>query len=262
MKFPAWFSIFLLAAGGPVCASPIPVHEAAVPVVQVVGTDHFLNRAAPTPNAGGPGAGAVGAAADLAHEVLTRAAVEHTITIYPWARAYSMAKTQPNTLILSMARTPEREQEFKWVGEIAVVRYHLFKLKSRRDIVIKTLDDAKKYQIGVVNQDIAHQHLIARKFPDSALQVTVNYTQSFKKLLLGRVDLVPRSQLGFKQFCEESPLDCDRIDTAYLIDEMDTSLYMAFSKQTSDQLFNRVKTAYDEVRADGTWERIMATALR
>jgi polar amino acid transport system substrate-binding protein len=228
--------------------------------VQVVGTDHFLNRAAS--GATGAAREAVGPAVDLAHEVLMKAGIEHTILIYPWARAYGMTETEPNVLILSMARTPEREAKFKWVGEIAPVQYRLYKLKSRKDIRIRNLDDVKKYQVGVVNQDIAHQYLLAKKIPENAIQVTPTYSQSFRKLIAERVDLVPRSQFGFRQFCEESPADCDKIDTAYDLDEMNSSLYMAFGKQTSDEVFNKVRKAYEQVRANGTWENIIGPLLK
>jgi polar amino acid transport system substrate-binding protein len=249
-----WIPATLLA----MCLAAGPTTHAQV--ISAVGTDHFLNRA--QPSKGGEPPGAVGAAVDLVHEVLKRAGFEHTITTYPWARAYFMAQTEANVLILSMARTPEREQGFKWVGEIAPVQYRLFKLKSRQDIRIKSLDDVKKFQIGVVSQDIAHLYLLERKIPDSAMQVTPSYSQAFKKLVVGRVDLVPRSQFGLKQFCDEAPADCDKIDSAYTMDEMNSSLYMAFSKQTSDEIVNKTRKAYEQIRAEGTWAKIIEPVLK
>lgn len=245
----------LLTAG--VAIGTLPAHAQ---LISVVGTDHYLNRAVASKDSDAPGA--VGPGADLAREVLKRAGFEHTITIYPWARAYFMAQTEPNVMIISMARTPEREQDFKWVGEVAPVQYRLFKLKSRQDIRIKTLDDVKKFKIGVVSQDVAHLYLIHKRVPVSALQVTPSYSLAFKMLVAGRIDLVPRSQFGLKQFCEEAPADCGKIDSAYMMDEINSSLFMAFSKQTSDEVVNKTRKAYDQIRAEGTLATIIEPALK
>src|ERR1035437_4785529 len=40
----------------------------------------------------------------------------YQISLYPWARAYDMALKEPNVLIFLIARTPAREQQFKWAG--------------------------------------------------------------------------------------------------------------------------------------------------
>ena len=83
--------------------------------------------------------------------VLKEAGLNYTINVYPWARAYDMALNDKNVLIYTIARTPEREKLFKWVGEItpadSIIAY---KLKKRGDIIVKTVQDLKKYKIGVV----------------------------------------------------------------------------------------------------------------
>ncbi len=223
-------------------------------LVQAVGDDHILNHVGPTNEV-------VGAGADLVREVLTRAGIQHTVTVYPWARAYSMAETLPDVLLFPLGRTAERETRFKWVGEISPVEYQLVKLKSRTDIHIDTVDDARGYQIGVQNQDIAHKFLLNKHFPIRSIQVTPGYDQAFSKLMLGRVDLVPRSQLGIRDFCEKSPANCDKIEIAYRLHEMDTSLFMAFSNKTSDITVEKARKAYREIRADGTWQKIMSPML-
>lgn len=226
-----------------------------VHAVQVVGDDHILSHPAANNEVAGAGA-------DLVREVMLRANLPHTISILPWARAYAMAENQADVLIINLGRNADRENKFKWVGEIIPVEYRMVKLKSRKDIQIKSLDDARNLQIGVQNQDICHRYLLSKQFPASSLQVTSGYEQAFTKLLLERVDLVPRSNVGIRDFCEKSPQDCDKIETAYRLDDVNTSLYMAFSKQTSDEVVARARKAYEQIRADGTWQKIMAPLLK
>lgn len=226
-----------------------------VHAVQVVGDDHILSHA-------GANNEVTGAGADLVREVMRRANISFTFSILPWARAYALAEGSGEVMIINLGRTAEREHKFKWVGEIIPVEYRMVKLKSRKDIQIKTLDDARPLQIGVQNQDICHRYLIGKDFPAASLQVSAGYEQAFAKLLMARVDLVPRSHIGIRDFCERSPQDCDKIETAYRLNEVNTSLYMAFSKQTPDEMVVRARKAYEEIRADGTWQKIMAPLLK
>ncbi len=227
----------------------------AAHAVQVVGDDHILSRPTANNEVTGPGA-------ELVREVMHRAHIPFSINILPWARAYAMAEGAGEVMIINLGRTAEREAKFKWVGEIIPVEYRMVKLKSRKDIQIKSLDDARTLQIGVQNQDICHRYLMSKGFPASSLQITAGYDQAFTKLLLERVDLVPRSHIGIRDFCEKSPQDCDKIETAFRLDEVNTSLYMAFSKQTPDELVARARKAYEQIRLDGTWQKIMAPLLK
>jgi polar amino acid transport system substrate-binding protein len=55
----------------------------------------------------------------LVKDILARAGLKADFQVLPWARAYRMAATRPNTLIYSIARTSTRESQFIWLGQIA-----------------------------------------------------------------------------------------------------------------------------------------------
>lgn len=199
----------------------------------------------------------VGPAAELVRETLRRAALPHELRLYPWPRAYAMAELDPNVLIFTMARTKEREQKFKWVGEVYPAHFRFIKLKSRTDIAIKTLDDARKYTIGVINKDITQQFLVGRGFSLDKLDVTTNNELNFKKLEAGRVDMILRSKRALDMLCLRDRDMCEKMETSYVVNEMKTSLWMAFSKNTPDDVVARAHKAYDALRADGSWATIM-----
>ena len=78
-----------------------------------------------------------------------------------------------NILIYSIGRSPEREKLFKWIDIISPYEVYFYKLKSRKDISIKNLEDAKKYRIGGVNNDIRTQYLLGKGFSkDSNIQLS------------------------------------------------------------------------------------------
>ncbi len=100
-----------------------------------------------------------GTATEVVELTLQRAGLtDYTLRLYPWARAYDMALKEPGVLIFLIARTAAREDQFRWVGEIMKIQYHLYRLKSR-PLDINTLESAKAYTIGVMRDDVRQQYL-------------------------------------------------------------------------------------------------------
>ncbi len=100
-----------------------------------------------------------GMSTEVVQAVLKEVGVPASIQSMPWARAYDMAQQEKNVLIYLIARTPEREPLFKWVGEIMRIDYHFYKLRERKDIVVPDLQSAKNYSVGVLREDVRHQYL-------------------------------------------------------------------------------------------------------
>lgn len=198
-----------------------------------------------------------GASTEIVRATLAKAGIQADIRIYPWARAYWMATEQPNVLIYTLARSPEREELFKWIGPIVPpIRAALFKLKERTDIVLTSLDDARQYQIGVVQNDGGHQILLQYGFEDEKNLFTVTKgDQNIRKLLAGRIDLMFSDSLFVTMKAKELGLPVEQIEEAFLAMEVEN--YMAFSRQTPDDVVERVRTAFEQLKADGAVEAII-----
>lgn len=205
---------------------------------------HYLNDGQP-----------VGLGNDLIRAVLERSNIEYEINIYPWARAYQMAKSVPNVLISPIARTKEREKLFKWVGEVTPLNYALIKLKSRTDISVKNFQDARKFDIGVIRDDVVHLYLKQNNF--KSLNSVNRLEQNIKMLAAGRIDLIP-SNLTFLSFkCAEMKIDCNLFQPVLKLDEISNGLYMAFSLQTDDLIVSKAIKTYQELKANGQYDKIM-----
>ncbi len=197
----------------------------------------------------------VGQATELVKETLDGAGLAYTIGMYPWARAYGMARTEPYVLIYSMARTPEREEQFKWVGAVAPRIYVLYKLRSREDIAITTLEEAKAYRIGVVKDDVRHKYLVAEGV---SVEEVTNDTQNMMKLRSGRIDLFPISPKKLEGLCETENVDCASFAPAMELD-FRPDLYMAFSNATPDDIVERARAAYETLKQEGALTRLLPT---
>lgn len=196
-----------------------------------------------------------GPATEVVRAVLDRAGFDDArIDLYPWARAYEKALSQPNVLIFLIARTPEREHRFKWVSELMRVEYHLYKQASRTDIQVDSLDAARRHSIAVIRDDVRQQYLKRKGFEH--LVVSPGNDESFRQLLAGRVDLVPLVRSDAEQLCVKHRIDCNMLTRVLTLDELSVGLYMAFSRTTDEPVVERLRRAYLALEAEGALTRL------
>lgn len=197
-----------------------------------------------------------GSATDVVERVLQRAGLtDYRIGLYPWARAYDMARLQPNVLIYPMMRLPERETGFHWIGELARVTPIFYRLRSRPEVQVASLDDARRYAIGVVRGDSRALFLEGKGF--MRLVVSANDNDNFRKLLNGQIALLPMPEREARQRCHDLHVSCDEIEPAYTLHELSGGLYLAFSLDTPDDTVRRVREAFEQLKAEGTVERLV-----
>ena len=99
----------------------------------------------------------------------------------PWARIMEKDAYLPNTLILSMSRTPQREANFIWLTSVYTGQQYIWKVKGRVDPTDKPL------QISVERN--AHKMIsITHHFGEENVLKSLNSAQALHALLRGRVD--------------------------------------------------------------------------
>ncbi len=196
-----------------------------------------------------------GFAIELVQAMKKKAGINVKIAVYPWARAYMMARNKPNTFIFSIARTREREQLFKWVGEYYKVTDNFFALASRRDIRLTTIEDAENYKTAVPRGDIAALRLEKLGFNDKHLQYVTFQEQCIRLLHLGRVDLNSNNELGFFAQVRKLGFHPDEFRKVFVISEVPVGI--AANQGTPDQLVKKMRDALNEVKSDGTHARLL-----
>lgn len=204
----------------------------------------------------------VGFSTAIVKEVLKRSNIDYErIEVKPWPRAYLISLKNDNVLIYSIAKTKRREDLFKWVGIIAPYKLYLFKMKSRDEISINSLMDAKEYKIGVVPKDVRAQYFLQHGF-NKNIENVANDSLNVKKLYNGRIDLVPNEELSMMFRIKKLGFNPKKVEKAYYLKDLSTNLYMAFSNGTSDEIINRCKRALKEIKNDGTYEKIWDSLIK
>lgn len=182
------------------------------------------------------------------------------IALLPWARGYKYLQDQPNTCLFAMTRSPEREPLFKWVGPVMHSKMVLIARKDRR-LSIKSLEELKKYRIGVVIDDIGELLLVDAGMTNLERMSGVNAAASIIKMLnINRLDLWSYEESVAKWLIKEMGMNSDDYATVYLLEE--TADYFAFHKDTPDALIQQMQAALDELVQQGEFAKIVNSYLQ
>lgn len=196
---------------------------------------------------------------ELIAKVMQEAGLDFTVEPLPFARALKTLETNPNAVLFPMLRTAERESRYQWIGLLAKREYHMYRLDSRKDIVIQSLDDARRYRIGVMRGDVRADYLRSQGFvegSDKGLEV-VNVAFSLLKMQQsGRIDLIVFSDEGLKLACQEAALGCEAFVPAYRLDIVG-NLWLAASPLMPAERVTALKKAFRKQEEAGYVGKLM-----
>lgn len=199
-----------------------------------------------------------GLATEVVQAALKEAGLAGDIKVYPWARAYEMAQKEPNVLIYSIGRSAEREKMFKWVGEIAPNVVYFFSLADK-NITVNTLADAKKYKTASSLNDFREQYLMKNGFLLGTHLDRGDNETNVKKFLAGRVDLLTENEIVLNYMVKQEGKNPSVIKRQMKINDLSGSgLYMALSKQTSDETLVKLQKGLESIKKKGIYQSILA----
>lgn len=196
----------------------------------------------------------MGVAPDVVRAIQEMVGDDNPIKVTPWLRAYRLAQTEARQALFAIVRIPEREELFKWVGPVFSEGDYFFKRKGS-DLTIRSLDDARAVKsIAVRKEGYTHQALKGRNFQN--LDISPSYDSSYKKLVEGRVDLVLMGERTYIYMVRKAGLKPEQFErTQCKLD--DSSAWLAFSRDTPDELIEKWQEALDTLKANGTYAEIM-----
>ena len=170
------------------------------------------------------------------------------IEVMPEARAIHIARTEPNVILFSFSRTPKREDEFYWLGQLSVKAWSVYALSSN-PVQIESLEQLHKVQaIGVVRGDIREEWLLEQGFDN--LHPSVNHQQNIHRLRSGRLDLIAYESQGIQHLLWEEGLETTDVKSVYKLKT--SEVYLLMSKSGTDlKLMQSWKTAAEKLRRSG-----------
>jgi ABC-type amino acid transport substrate-binding protein len=175
----------------------------------------------------------------------------------PWTRGVKITKKRKNSAIFSMLKTPERENLYKWVGPLIDLSMVFFK-KTGSNVVLKSLEDAKKVNKIGVTRDVANYEILSAKgFTNLDVLQNGADENNIIKLIKGRIDLWASTyfgglysgrSLGYKGMLEPIPE----------VPIFKGQLYLAFNLKTDNSIVKQWQSGLDRIKSNKTFDRIIA----
>jgi len=195
-----------------------------------------------------------GIAVDIVREVFKRADIKYSLTLrFPWERIYKLALEKPGYGVFVMARLPERENLFKWVGPIGPDDWIML-AKADSKIALDSLEQARQYKIGAYKGDA-----IAETLAKQGLKpiVVLRDQDNARKLLNGQIDLWATGDPAGRYLARQEGVN----DLKTVLRFNSAELYLALNREVPDDVVARLQKALDELRKEGTVDAIMARYL-
>jgi polar amino acid transport system substrate-binding protein len=195
-----------------------------------------------------------GIAVDIVREMFKRADVTYSLTLrFPWERIYKLALEKPGYGVFVMARLPDREKLFKWVGPIGPDDWIML-AKADSKISLETLEQARKYKIGAYKGDA-----IAETLAKQGLKpiVVLRDQDNAKKLVNGQIDLWATGDPAGRYLARQEGVN--GLKTVLRFNSAE--LYLALNKDVPDEVVAKLQAALDQLRKEGMVDEIMARYL-
>ena len=193
-----------------------------------------------------------GLAAELVRDIMGQQGITSDITIGPWSEAYNRATSEPNIVIFSINRTPEREELFNWVGPIAKSST-VFYARADAGVSVATLEDAKQLAgIGAVDEWYSTQNLAAAGFTNLVPAATPD--EAISQLVAGAVDVVPLTDITAADLVTQAGHDISELEPVFT---MDTGyVYIGLSQGTPESVVSAWEQSLAELKTSGRFAEI------
>ncbi len=185
-----------------------------------------------------------GLCVDMIKAMLQRIPYESKIKLRDWSYGLNRVKEKLNSGLFCVARTPERENNFKWVGPLTEISWTLFS-SAKSNIKLSKLDDIRKYTVGGYKGDALTNYLIGKGYEVSVLN---NNQMNPKRLALGQIDLWVADELAGPYIAS----DVSDIDDLKVALKFKTApLYLALNPKTNPEIIRALTTALLALKKEG-----------
>jgi len=169
------------------------------------------------------------------------------IHLVSWTEAYQTGLTKNNTVLLSTARLPERENSFKWAGPIDSYSTVLF-ARPDRHVNVTGPETLTQYRIGVIKDAAGMKQVLASGVNESRLVIETNASVLITKLQNGEIDLWAYPEPTGRYLTGQQTGDPSTFEVVYTFSPLD--LWYAFSTDVPDITVQSFQQALDALKTD------------
>jgi len=185
-----------------------------------------------------------GSSTEQVKSIMGKLGVDIPIEVMPWSKAYDLLQQEPGAALYSMARSPEREHLFMWVGPIGSYENWLY-AKKGSNVKVSSLDDARAVRkIAAVKNEAGQIKLAQQGFIN--FEITATTPDGLQKLISGDVDLWLGTRDTLELAAKKAGINPDDVEPAVFVHKLD--LYVAFNKNTPFATVDAWQKALDSLK--------------
>lgn len=195
-----------------------------------------------------------GMTTEIVRAIMAQTGDDFEVVLQPSMRATQILRTRPKTIMYSLFRTPEREPLYKWVGPIVEESIHAYQLADAPPITsleqLLRAPQVTTRHAGLVPQML--QSLGFNNLDKSATESKLLY----RMLLAGRTNIiVGDTDAGVAYYSRQLKIPAGKL-RRIPIELYRSSLYIAFSPDSDEQLIAKWTNALEQLRRSGELARI------
>lgn len=167
----------------------------------------------------------------------------------PWARSMKDTAEKPGRIVVGVARTPEREADYHWVGPVFTLKMGLVAKKANR-VRVRDRAAIHRLRIGVINgsapESVLHNEYAV---PEDALTPVIENEHQLRILEANRVDCITHVDTVVPSLMRQFDINPDAYEMVYVLKEL--PMYFIFSKTTETALIRRIQENLDALHKPG-----------
>jgi len=172
----------------------------------------------------------------------------------PWLRAQMMVQNPGDELnaIIPFSRTSQREDTFKWVGELIQTQFRFYSFN--RETPVLSIEEAAATSVGVVRGHAIIPLLEALGI--NRLDAASDAENNAKKLQHGRLDTIAESDFIAFYNWRKIGEDTSHLQEGLAVGEL-TRVYIAAGLHFPDATAEKIKDALKKMKEDGKLQEIL-----
>ena len=182
--------------------------------------------------------------------IIKRSGTTSSISSTSLARGMQATKANPNTCLLNLRRTPERENLFSWVGPLTTTAWVLY---ARNDDthILKTIEDAKPYRIGSYKNSATGMELAELGYK---IEFATSDDENPNLLMMNRIDYWIVAEQRGMYIAQQQGYGADMSKVAKY---KTVELYMLCNKDFPKKKLEQLNRINKEIDHDGTMQKLL-----
>ncbi len=191
-----------------------------------------------------------GVSLEIIELILNESKMNFSIETLPWPRALHIASNTADTCIFPTARTDSRENIFYWIAQVGYNSLAFF-ARENSPIVLTSLEDAKKYEIGINISSIVYETLKKENFKN--IKGITDNTRMVQMLTNNRLDLLAQNK--FEALYTAKKLNKTIIEK---LEFGKSKLYLACNKNTAPNIIEILNKNFEKLQSTDRIKKIYA----